>query len=76
MLNSETNNANNANNANIPIINISNPSPEVAQQVLDADSTHGFLFIQNDGSILPIQHVNNMFDLVGKPSLPSVPPLL
>ena len=51
-------------NADIPIIDISNPSAEVAQQVLDAASTHGFLFIQNDGALLPTEHVNSMFDLV------------
>lgn len=50
--------------ADIPIIDISTPTAEVAQQVLDAASTHGFLFVQNDGAILPIEDVDTMFDLV------------
>lgn len=54
----------NVEDADIPIIDISNPSPEVAQQILDAASTHGFLFIQNDGAILPVEDINYMFDLV------------
>ncbi|KAF1966385.1 Clavaminate synthase-like protein [Bimuria novae-zelandiae CBS 107.79] len=49
--------------ADIPIISISHPTLEVAQQVLSAASTHGFLFICNDGSILPTSSINKMFDL-------------
>ncbi|KAJ4355561.1 uncharacterized protein N0V89_003579 [Didymosphaeria variabile] len=52
-----------ANGTHIPIIDISKPSPEVAQQVLDAASTHGFLFVQQDDSLLPNEDVNNMFKL-------------
>lgn len=50
--------------ANIPIIDISNPSPEVAQQVLSAASTHGFLFIKNDGVTIPPSDIADMFALV------------
>lgn len=48
----------------IPIIDISNPSAEVAKQVLDAASTHGFLFIRNDNGIIPSKDIADMFDLV------------
>lgn len=51
--------------AGIPIIDISNPSSEVAKDVLDAASTHGFLFIKNDGVTIPPQDIASMFDLVG-----------
>lgn len=49
--------------ANIPIIDISKPTPAVAQQVLDAASTHGFLFVQQDDSLLPRAQVDEMFNL-------------
>ena len=50
--------------ASIPIIDISNPSPNVAQQVLDAASNHGFLFIKNDGVTIPPKDIAEMFELV------------
>jgi isopenicillin N synthase-like dioxygenase len=48
----------------IPVIDISSPSPEVAQQVLSAASTHGFLFIKNDGKTIPQKDIDEMFALV------------
>jgi isopenicillin N synthase-like dioxygenase len=54
-------------NAGIPVIDISNPSSDVAQQVLNAASTHGFLFIKNDGITIPPQDIDAMFQLVYKP---------
>jgi hypothetical protein len=48
----------------IPVIDISKPSAETAQQVLDAASTHGFLFIKNDDSIIPSKDIAEMFGLV------------
>lgn len=53
-----------AQNTEIPVIDISKPSPEVAQQVLDAASSHGFLFIKNDGVTIPPSDINDMFQLV------------
>ncbi|KAH7083839.1 hypothetical protein FB567DRAFT_93133 [Paraphoma chrysanthemicola] len=47
----------------IPVIDISNPSPEVAQQILDAASTHGFLFIKNDSVTIPPKDIDDMFKL-------------
>ncbi|KAF2264727.1 Clavaminate synthase-like protein [Lojkania enalia] len=52
--------------AGIPVIDISDPSPEVAQQVLDAASTHGFLFIKNDGVTIPPKDISDMFELSSK----------
>jgi hypothetical protein len=50
--------------SSIPVIDISDPSPEVAQEVLDAASTHGFLFIKNDGVTVPPADIDAMFQLV------------
>ncbi|KAI2484383.1 DIOX-N multi-domain protein [Pyrenophora tritici-repentis] len=47
----------------IPVIEISNPSKEVAPQVLDAASKHGFLYIKNDGVTIPPQDIDAMFEL-------------
>ncbi|KAF2997168.1 hypothetical protein E8E13_005826 [Curvularia kusanoi] len=52
-----------AQEATIPVIDISNPSEEVARQVLDAASTHGFLFIKNDGVAIPPKDIDDMFKL-------------
>jgi isopenicillin N synthase-like dioxygenase len=48
----------------IPVIDISSSTIEVAQQVLDAASTHGFLFIKNDGVTIPPKDIDDMFKLV------------
>jgi ubiquinone/menaquinone biosynthesis C-methylase UbiE len=48
----------------IPVIDISTPSAEVARQVLDAASTHGFLFIKSDGVTIPTEDISDMFKLV------------
>jgi len=53
----------------IPVIDISSPSPEVAQLVLDAAATHGFLFIENDGVTIPPAAIDAMFELVRSPEL-------
>ena len=50
--------------SSIPVIDISNPSETVAQQVLDAASKHGFLYIKNDGVTIPPQDIDDMFELV------------
>lgn len=49
---------------NIPVIDVSNPSEKVAQQVLEAASKNGFLYIKNDGAIIPPQDIDDMFRLV------------
>jgi hypothetical protein len=50
--------------SNIPVIDISNPSPDVAQQVLDAACTRGFLFIKTDDKTMPKADIEAMFALV------------
>jgi len=50
----------------IPVIDISRPSETVAQQVLDAASTHGFLYIKNDGVTIPPQDIDDMFKVVSR----------
>ncbi|PSN65989.1 Clavaminate synthase-like protein [Corynespora cassiicola Philippines] len=52
--------------AGIPVIDISDSSPETSQKVLDAASTHGFLFIKNDGVTIPPKNITEMFDLSAK----------
>ncbi|KAL6709196.1 hypothetical protein ACN47E_002012 [Coniothyrium glycines] len=47
----------------IPIIDISAPSEATAQQVLDAASTHGFLYTKNDGVTIPPKDISDMFAL-------------
>lgn len=49
--------------ADIPIIDISSSSPDIAQQVLDAASSYGFLYIKHDSTLLPAEKVDNMFRL-------------
>ncbi|KAF2280660.1 Clavaminate synthase-like protein [Westerdykella ornata] len=49
--------------ARIPVIDILGDSDDVARQVLAAASTHGFLFIKNDGVTIPPQDIAAMFDL-------------
>ncbi|UPX15094.1 uncharacterized protein EKO05_0005556 [Ascochyta rabiei] len=51
------------NSDSIPVIDISRPSDEIARQVLDAASTHGFLFIKNDGVTIPPKDIDDMFKL-------------
>ena len=48
----------------IPVIDISSPSEAVALQVLEAASTHGFLYIKNDGVTIPPEDIDAMFKLV------------
>lgn len=50
--------------SSIPVIDISDASETVAQQVLDAASKHGFLYIKNDGVTIPPQDIDDMFSLV------------
>lgn len=54
----------NPSDAGIPVINVSKPGPEVAQRVLDAASTHGFLFIENDGLTITLDAIDAMFEMV------------
>jgi hypothetical protein len=55
--------------SSIPVIDISTHSPETAQRVLSAATTHGFLFIANDGVTIPPKDIDEMFSLVSLPHL-------
>ena len=50
--------------ATIPVIDISKPNDDTAREVLEAASTHGFLFIKNDGLTIPPKDIDDMFKLV------------
>ncbi|KAF2851522.1 Clavaminate synthase-like protein [Plenodomus tracheiphilus IPT5] len=50
-------------NDTIPVIDIAAPSQEVAQQLLDAASAHGFLYIKNDGLTIATEDIDDMFGL-------------
>lgn len=52
----------------IPVIDVASPTPEVASQLLDAASTHGFVFVSNYGAILPPEHIRSIFELVAQKS--------
>jgi len=54
----------------IPVIDISQPSKQIAQQVLDAASTYGFLYIKNDGTTIATEDIHNMFKLVNPSIVP------
>ncbi|OQO14863.1 hypothetical protein B0A48_00245 [Cryoendolithus antarcticus] len=50
--------------AAIPIIDISSSNPNAPAQLLSAASTHGFVFVKNDGSTgLTSQSIDHVFDL-------------
>jgi isopenicillin N synthase-like dioxygenase len=58
--------ATNGNNGLIPVIDISGPTPEteVARQLVDAATTYGFVYIKNQGKDIPVEAIDNLFDLV------------
>jgi hypothetical protein len=51
--------------AQIPVIDISPSNPHAATQLLDAATSYGFVFIENNAAAgMPPTNVQNMFDLV------------
>lgn len=48
----------------IPVIDVASPTTEVAKKLLEAASTHGFVFVSNYRDILPPEHVRAVFELV------------
>lgn len=50
----------------IPVINISGPSPdhEVAERLVEAASTYGFVYVKNEGKDIPVKVIDDMFDVV------------
>ena len=52
--------------SHIPVIDISGSTPEVdvAQQLVDAAATFGFVYIKNQGKDIPVEAIENTFGLV------------
>ena len=50
----------------IPVIDISGSSPdkEVAEQLVKAASTYGFVYVKNEGKDIPIKAIDGMFNMV------------
>ena len=48
----------------IPVIDISSPSLDVAEDILEAASTYGFVFVKNHEVGIPPEDIQRMFDLV------------
>ena len=52
----------------IPVIDISRRDPgfelEIAEQLVEAATVHGFVYIKNLGDDIPIQEIEHAFDLV------------
>ena len=48
----------------IPVINISNPTVDIAEQLVDAAGTHGFVFIEFESTNLQYKDVERMFEIV------------
>ncbi|KAK2603491.1 hypothetical protein QQS21_004351 [Conoideocrella luteorostrata] len=51
--------------ADIPIIDLSGPQAEVAEQLVDAAAQHGFIYVRNLGHDIPAASVDQAFALVG-----------
>ncbi|KAB2573174.1 UPF0676 protein [Lasiodiplodia theobromae] len=47
----------------IPVIDVASPTTEAAKKLLEAASTHGFIFVSNYRNILPPEHVRAVFEL-------------
>lgn len=59
--------------AKIPVIDISAAGEEaqakVAKELVDAAVEHGFVYIKNEGADIPVESVENAFELVRAASL-------
>lgn len=51
------------NMAHIPVIDISSRNPQAPQQLLEAASTYGFVYVENDEAGLSPQDIAHAFDL-------------
>lgn len=52
----------------IPVIDISGPTPEneIADQLVEAATKYGFVYIKNEGKDIPVAAIDNLFDLVSE----------
>lgn len=59
--------ANVSNPLQIPVVDISGPDAEesIADQLVNAATVHGFVYIKNLGRDIPIKDIEHAFDLVG-----------
>ena len=50
----------------IPVIDLSGSLPEaqVAKELVDAAATNGFVYIKNQGKDIPVEVIDDIFDLV------------
>jgi hypothetical protein len=55
----------------LPVINISDSTPEVGRQMIDAASKHGFLYIDTRGTDFTPEIVERQFELVSAHPSPS-----
>jgi isopenicillin N synthase-like dioxygenase len=56
----------NGHTGQIPVIDISGPLPEseIAEQLVDAAATYGFVYVKNEGKDIPVEAIDSVFDLV------------
>lgn len=51
--------------ADIPVIDISSPDQaKVARDLVEAAARHGFIYIKNTGSEIPVEQIDGIFDTV------------
>ena len=48
----------------LPVINISDPTPEIGRKMIDAAAKHGFLYIDTRGTDFVPENVECQFELV------------
>ncbi len=53
----------------LPVINISDPTPEIGRQMIDAAAKHGFLYIDTRGTDFAPENVERQFELVSPSKL-------
>ncbi|RDI88192.1 hypothetical protein Vi05172_g2138 [Venturia inaequalis] len=49
----------------LPVLDVSQPGPETAKDLIEAVKNYGFVFIKNNHSEIPVADVDNMFALRG-----------
>lgn len=48
----------------LPVIDISGPQAEVANELVDAAATYGFVYVKSEGKDIPVEAIDNTFQLV------------
>ena len=52
----------------LPVLDVSEPGPGTAEELIEAVKKYGFVFIKNNHSEIPVKDIDNMFSLVSSPS--------